>query len=107
LGNHDYLGNASAQIEYTKHSKRWILPNYNYSVNINTNNGDTNLIHMLMIDTILLCGNNGYDWNQKYLNWDQLDSKEKIKSINYLNDIENHLEAVSKQNFSYIVSLIH
>lgn len=105
MGNHDYLGNASAQIEYTKKSKRWILPNYNYSVNVKTNNGETNLIHLLMIDTILLCGNSGHDKIQKYFNWDHLDSFEKIKSQNYFNDIENHLKIVSKQNYSYIVSL--
>ncbi|HTF80063.1 MAG TPA: metallophosphoesterase, partial [Cytophagales bacterium] len=26
LGNHDYLGNTQAQIDYTKKSRRWVMP---------------------------------------------------------------------------------
>ena len=52
MGNHDHLGNASAQIEYTKHSSRWILPDYNYSISIKTNNGDQDLIHIIMCPSL-------------------------------------------------------
>lgn len=31
LGNHDYKGNTLAQIEYSKKSRRWKMPNYYYS----------------------------------------------------------------------------
>ena len=32
LGNHDYLGDHQAQIEYTKRSKKWNMPDYYYSI---------------------------------------------------------------------------
>jgi len=31
LGNHDYLGNPNAQVEYTKKSNKWIMPSRAYS----------------------------------------------------------------------------
>lgn len=32
LGNHDYKGNTQAQIEYSKRSRRWRMPEYYYSI---------------------------------------------------------------------------
>jgi len=31
LGNHDLRGNWRAQVEYTNHSKRWVMPDVNYA----------------------------------------------------------------------------
>ena len=47
LGNHDYYGNASAEILYTGQDNRWIMPSNNY-VMIYKN------IKFIMIDTQLL-----------------------------------------------------
>jgi hypothetical protein len=93
------LGNPSAQIEYTKKSKKWIMPASNYSINVKTNDGQTNLMHILAIDTIFLCGNSGYDHNKEYYsNWDDLNHDKDP-----FTDLENHLKYVSTQNFTYIV----
>uniref|UniRef100_A0A0K0EFI5 Tartrate-resistant acid phosphatase type 5 n=1 Tax=Strongyloides stercoralis TaxID=6248 RepID=A0A0K0EFI5_STRER len=55
FGNHDYLGNTEAQINYTNHSSKWTLPNYYYTINYKLKNNTT--IKFVMIDTIQLCGN--------------------------------------------------
>ncbi|CAJ0573006.1 unnamed protein product, partial [Mesorhabditis spiculigera] len=54
-GNHDHFGNVSAQIAYTKYSRKWMFPDYWYKFNYTLNDGTT--IDFVMIDTIILCGN--------------------------------------------------
>lgn len=39
LGNHDYMGNVQAEIDYSKVSKRWTLPARYYSENIELKDG--------------------------------------------------------------------
>uniref|UniRef100_A0AC35GQF9 Tartrate-resistant acid phosphatase type 5 n=1 Tax=Panagrolaimus sp. PS1159 TaxID=55785 RepID=A0AC35GQF9_9BILA len=53
-GNHDHLGNISAQIFYTNHSNFWTFPNQFYSIKYKF--GNSSLLQILMIDTIELCG---------------------------------------------------
>ncbi len=49
LGNHDYLGNAQAQIDYTKKSQRWQLPARYYSKTFVLENNEQVL--MVFLDT--------------------------------------------------------
>uniref|UniRef100_A0A7E4VGM6 Tartrate-resistant acid phosphatase type 5 n=1 Tax=Panagrellus redivivus TaxID=6233 RepID=A0A7E4VGM6_PANRE len=53
-GNHDHLGNVTAQIMYTGRSNLWTFPSMYYNVYYNFN-GAT--VQFVMIDTIQLCGN--------------------------------------------------
>ncbi|XP_045156966.2 tartrate-resistant acid phosphatase type 5-like [Mercenaria mercenaria] len=54
-GNHDYFGNVSAQIEYSKRSSRWKFPDFYHKVTQPIPGGRT--LDILLIDTIQLCGN--------------------------------------------------
>ncbi|XP_060555171.1 tartrate-resistant acid phosphatase type 5-like isoform X2 [Ruditapes philippinarum] len=54
-GNHDYYGNVSAQIAYTKRSNRWKFPDYYHKVSETIPGGKT--LDIVLIDTIQLCGN--------------------------------------------------
>ncbi|KAI6181648.1 Tartrate-resistant acid phosphatase type 5 [Aphelenchoides besseyi] len=56
LGNHDHLGNASAQIDYTKYSNKWTMPNLYYKASYAFNRFGTTA-DFIFIDTIVLCGN--------------------------------------------------
>ena len=49
LGNHDYLGNAQAQIDYTNKSQRWQLPARYYSKTFELENNEQVL--MVFLDT--------------------------------------------------------
>jgi len=58
-GNHDHLGNVNAQLAYTNHSRKWTFPKLFYTIRYNFNIGNEIPLsfEMLMIDTIVLCGN--------------------------------------------------
>ena len=53
-GNHDHYGNASAQVAYTKLSKRWFFPAFYYTETVSLSGGGT--LQFVFIDTVLLCG---------------------------------------------------
>ncbi|XP_064604998.1 tartrate-resistant acid phosphatase type 5-like [Liolophura sinensis] len=59
-GNHDHYGNVSAQIAYTKKSKRWNFPELYYSLSMPIP-GSTSFVDIIMIDTVTLCGNTKSD----------------------------------------------
>lgn len=109
LGNHDYLGNVSAQLAYFNKSNRWILPDnfYNVDINVNHSTSDENsakkLIHVMMIDTVLLCG-----ISDTIADFD-LDLKGKEKEISdfYFNWIEDELIKISADKVPYIIIAGH
>lgn len=62
LGNHDYLGNAQAQLDYSKKSQRWNLPARYYSKTFTLKGGEQ--ILMVFLDTNTL--NPEYNTREKY-----------------------------------------
>uniref|UniRef100_A0A914DUQ1 Tartrate-resistant acid phosphatase type 5 n=1 Tax=Acrobeloides nanus TaxID=290746 RepID=A0A914DUQ1_9BILA len=56
-GNHDYLGNVSAQIDYTNYSNIWTYPDFYYQASYKFGADQNSSIDLFMIDTMILCGN--------------------------------------------------
>lgn len=54
-GNHDHLGNVTAELAYSNHSKRWRYPSSWYSVTFPVDKNRT--LQLIMIDTVVLFGN--------------------------------------------------
>ncbi|XP_055342113.1 tartrate-resistant acid phosphatase type 5-like [Paramacrobiotus metropolitanus] len=62
-GNHDHNGNVSAQIHYTDVKKRWNFPDYYYNLKFDAGEGAS--LEIVLIDTVLLCGNSDSDFLHK------------------------------------------
>jgi tartrate-resistant acid phosphatase type 5 len=99
-GNHDHFGNASAQVAYTNKSKRWILPSFNYTIDVMIDNGKTHLMSILMIDTVLLCGKLAEkDEDQpRFAN-----KKEQMFAKLYLNSIEEQIKRLNDTDAKYLI----
>uniref|UniRef100_A0AC35U4X6 Tartrate-resistant acid phosphatase type 5 n=1 Tax=Rhabditophanes sp. KR3021 TaxID=114890 RepID=A0AC35U4X6_9BILA len=54
-GNHDYLGDIDAMVEYTNFSNKWTFPAKYYTINYAI--AKTVKVSFIMLDTIELCGN--------------------------------------------------
>lgn len=51
LGNHDYMGNPDAQVEYTDISRRWTMPARYYTKDFKLKGDDKNILQITFIDT--------------------------------------------------------
>ncbi|ESO94598.1 hypothetical protein LOTGIDRAFT_118400 [Lottia gigantea] len=80
-GNHDWRGNVSAQIAYTKKSTRWKYPYYYYPLTF-TIPGTQDTFDIIMTDSEILCGHvmddfhdtepeepNDYDFAENHWSW--------------------------------------
>ncbi|DAZ93259.1 TPA: hypothetical protein N0F65_012352 [Lagenidium giganteum] len=51
LGNHDYLGNAQAQIDYSKINSNWIMPERMFTLDVETTVPARSMLKMVFADT--------------------------------------------------------
>ncbi|KAK6187701.1 hypothetical protein SNE40_005667 [Patella caerulea] len=86
-GNHDYYGNISAQIAYTKISKRWNFPDL-YHLQSFTIPGTSDTIDILMIDTVLLC--ESHDTTERDIQWEWIERNLKNSDAKYLFTAGHH-----------------
>ena len=63
-GNHDWQGNVTAQIEYSKYNYRWTFPNFYYTVTYEFANDKK--LSMIFIDTQILCDQGQTEVNKQY-----------------------------------------
>lgn len=84
LGNHDYRGVAQAQVDYTRLSARWRMPNRYYKVS-----GEAlgaNLLDLFVIDTPPLVDRGNYDEMLQQLAHGHLEAHDGDRQIAWLED---------------------
>ncbi|MBB1138512.1 metallophosphoesterase [Myroides sp. WP-1] len=79
LGNHDYLGNVQAQIDYTQVSRRWNMPDRYYSKTFKLENGKKLLL--VVMDT-----NPFIDSYQKSAKYSDLREQDTAKQMQWLEE---------------------
>lgn len=80
------------------------MPSFNYTIDVKINDGNETLISIMMIDTILMCGNTHYSGvGQPRLRT----NKAKKQARNYLSEFEKRLAAVAATNVPYIMVAGH
>ena len=60
-GNHDHLGNVSAQIAYTGDSERWVFPEYYYNKVFKIPGTDGKTLELILFDTVIGVGNTDHN----------------------------------------------
>jgi len=73
-GNHDHLGNVTAQLIHTNFSSKWTFPSLFYKVKYSfgdqrSSRSERTTVEMLFIDTIVLCGNTVDVQGESLLSW--------------------------------------
>ena len=84
------------------------MPAYNYTVNVQPSNGKT-LISILVVDTILLCGNNQWNILSPYANYapNFTNATQAALAALYFKDIETKLKAFNATGVPYILVTGH
>jgi len=94
LGNHCYLGNVQAQINYSKINTNWFLPNTYYDTKFYTNTNNNEYLHFISIDTFELAPNESINCSKEMgMNNDKLNNYvSKFNKNLQLNWLENTLK---------------
>ncbi|XP_065837249.1 tartrate-resistant acid phosphatase type 5-like [Oscarella lobularis] len=98
LGNHDYMGNASAQLLYHKLDSRWVMPDRNYTVRFSLNNDTGSTALFVFIDTSPFIGSYYTDPENPTMK-QQLDQQNYKEQLTWLNET---LRA-SKDEWKFVV----
>jgi tartrate-resistant acid phosphatase type 5 len=80
------------------------LPSFNYTIDAKINNGQDDLARIIMIDTILMCGNSGFDW--------ETDKTPKFKSAHEARQSDSYWEwledeLIASQDYPYVLVAGH
>ena len=77
-----------------------IIPSYNYTIDVDTKNGKETLISILMIDTVLMCGNSPYEGPGQPM-FASLEAKHA--AADYWSDFEQRLATIASSSVPYII----